>query len=392
MRTRFAALVGVFASAAGVLVAAGGCEAIVGSNVSGNVQCLAVVGVDAGDLCPKGQSCIGGTCKPTPSCVGAQCFPRDSGFDAPRDTGVDHDATVMRDVIVDTTPPVDAGDVTEAATLSPLGAMCSSGSGCQTGLCGTSTLLTSNVMTPKGASVCTKPCCTSSDCDDPTVRGFVCYPSVGGNYCVDPHWISLPTVSGLGAPGTPCMTGATQCRSGVCTGGKCQDTCCLDTDCMNNTVCQESVLDGVPSFNCGRSGGTVTQGDTCGFVDSCQSNYCFGLTPFYYGYCLGACCQDSDCKDPAGSGTNSCNLMEVTVDGGGAAVLRSCSQEINPGAGAYQSMCSKSSDCTSGLCYQKSKCTAPCCVDTDCSGGWVCRSSAFTSPFTFDLLVCVPPS
>jgi hypothetical protein len=82
----------------------------------------------------------------------------------------------------------------------------------------------------------------------------------------------------------------------------------------------------------------------------------------------------------------------VGTDGGGAAWLRTCSPPYYTAGAAYGAACSVASDCASSLCYQKSKCTAPCCVDADCSGGWVCGYASFGPPFPDDLQVCVPPS
>ena len=386
MRARFAAVFGVIAGAAGVLVAAGGCEAIVGGSVGGSIQCQAALG-DAADLCPKGQSCIGGTCKPTPVCFGLGCFPREAGFDAPRDAphdgGVDRDAAPIPDVV----PEMVARDVTETSTLLALGVACASGSACQSGTCGSALLLTSNVQTPGGASVCTKPCCTSSDCDDSAVKGVVCYPSVGGDYCVDPMWIGVKTGVGSVLAGNPC-TRPGDCRSGVCTGSKCQDTCCLDSNCGNGTVCQYSVLDGAESYNCAPSGGSTSQGGDCS-GSACQSNLCVGVL-FVGSFCLGACCNDSECQDPSGFGTTMCNWNSLN-DKGVLVELRSCSAPLNPDAGAMGSSCGAASDCATNLCYKKTSCTAPCCGNGDCPKGYTCSYASFTfSPDTLDLQVCVP--
>jgi hypothetical protein len=389
MRTRFAALGGAFVGVAVVLLAIGGCEAIVGDSPGGNVQCFDGPGVNPTTLCPAGQTCIGGVCKPG-SCSGSDCGPHDGGFDAPRDVGVDHPTlpdVTTHDVGPDVTPH-DAG--AETSTLLPLGANCSMNSACQSGVCGTSTLLTSNVMTPEMGSVCTKPCCTSADCDDPTVQGFVCFPSVGGDYCVDPTWIGLPKVAGMGLPGAPCPEGASDCRSSVCTDGSCQDTCCLDSDCGGSSVCQDSTLDGMDSFNCGPSGGSVVQGGDCE-ESPCVSNLCVG--DIFSGYCVGACCRDSDCNDLSGGGATSCNWLEIGDLDGGDSVLRGCSSAINPGEGKAGATCTSGDDCKSGLCYAKTVCTTPCCVDSDCTGGWTCSYASFSlSPLTLDLQVCVPPS
>jgi hypothetical protein len=382
MRSRYVALVSAFAGVALVALAGGGCEAIVGNTVGTNIQCMSVTGEI---VCPQGQYCVGGMCRSCPGTPG--CPGPDAGFDTGHDSGMEAD-TNPRDVVQDMS--MMHHDASETSTLLPLGQPCSIGSACKSGVCGTSTLLSATVQTPGNASVCTKPCCTSADCDDPDVTGYICFPSVGGDYCIDPTWIGNPSAVGTGLPGTACSGGA-GCRSGVCSPtNTCQDTCCVDGNCGNGTVCQNSGLDGMNSFNCGPSGGKVRQGGNC-TGSPCQSNLCVGSGPFY-GYCIGACCNSGQCKTMSLGGPTTCNWLEVTDADGGVGVLRGCSEAINAGAGLPGSTCGSSTDCESGLCYKKA-CTTPCCTDTDCTGGGKCSYASFIlSPLTLDLQVCVPPA
>jgi hypothetical protein len=387
MRGRTAALLGTLVGAAVFLVAAAGCEAIVSDNVGTVVHC-----VDAPGACPAGQACTDGVCKP--SCTGAGCMAQDAGHEAAPDVAIDHphedvvtQDTTVHDVVTD---PGQKDVAPEAPGLLALGAPCSDNRACESGICGTSTLLTSNVQTPGMESVCTKACCTSTECNDPTVPGFVCFPSVGGNYCVNPTWIGLPAVDGMGTAGSTCG-GAADCRSSVCAASVCQDTCCQDSDCGGGTVCQSSVLDDMTSFNCGPSGGAVQQGGDCGDGDgNCKSNLCVDVDIFE-GVCVGACCNDTGCA--GSSGSTSCSWLEIDNEAdGGVEVVRGCWSALNPGKGKFGASCTSAGDCESNLCYNKTSCTAPCCVDTDCAAG-TCSYGSFTiSSLTLDLQVCVPPS
>ncbi len=382
MRRRVVALSG--AVAATVLLVAGlGCEAIVSDSISGVVQC-----VDGPGVCPSGQSCVDGTCQ---VCTGAACSSHDGGTDGSHDARPDRDVTVH-----DVAPDMNHDEGQDGPTTGQLGSTCSSNAACESGVCGNALLLTSYVQTPDMASVCTKPCCTSADCDDPKVKDYVCFPSVGGNYCVDPMWINLDGGVGMGAPGSDC-TQPSNCRSGVCTVGKCQDTCCLDGQCTNGSVCQYSTLDTTPSFNCGSSAGSVQQGGNCGYPDytQCESNACLTVNPYLaIEYCLGPCCNDGECNKVSGltgDPKSICNWNDLNDKDAGTIMLRSCSVAINKSGLGFGAACSANSGCATDLCYQK-VCTSPCCGVGDCPGGYTCSYASFTlaSLTTVDLQVCVP--
>jgi hypothetical protein len=378
MKRRVAARYGVAAGLFALLMAALGCEAIVGDSL-GTVMCF--VGPGA---CPAGQACLEGVCKP---CSGSACLPppHDGGFDA-RDVGVDRDATMP-----DVAPDKVTHDVKETSSLLPLGATCSMSAACASMLCAGTDVFTTAVSLP-GAAVCTSPCCSSSDCNA-LAPGYVCYPSVGGNYCIDPQWIGLAT-PGAGVAGSSCGGGG-DCLSGVCTSSHCQDTCCTDSDCMGGTVCQFSKLDQQLTFSCGLApGSAVGQGKDCS-VHPCDSMACLGVGsyPLYEYYCLGGCCKDSDCQ-PSSLGATSCvwSDLPLTMDAG-QVELRACALPRSGGAG-YLGSCSKNSDCSSGVCNKAGMCTKACCTSSDC-GTWVCGPESFTlsgGVGTVDLQVCVPPA
>lgn len=376
-RSRFALACVVLGAA--TLLALGGCEVIVGSSL-GSVPC-----VEGPGACPEGQACVAGTCT---VCAGCSPFPDvavpDGGFEAASDV-----------ITVDEEPPPtdgqprdvvgrDARDAghdgsdakVEDSGLKPVGATCTAASQCQSGVCGDTTLL--GGVSPPG--VCTEACCTSSDCP----AGFVCYPCVGGNYCVAPASVGLST-PGTGAAGAACSSGST-CKSSVCTSNVCQDTCCTDSDCTSPTVCQASAFDDGVSYSCGPSNDMGTQGDECSFQD-CESNQCVG--DFSDSYCLGPCCSDADCSIDANDVQTTCNWVSVTLDAG-TANTRSCTEPLNPGGAAFNAACTTNDDCVSGLCYGGTTCTKPCCPSNPSAacGTQACAWASFAG--SIDLEVCIP--
>src|SRR5207244_1905539 len=127
-------------------------------------------------------------------------------------------------------PDKDSGDATPG--LAKLGAECVVDSECETGLCGTSTILTTSIISGSSKPICTQTCCTSNDCPS----SFVCFSGgTGGSYCVPAVKAGRATPGGNVA-GATCST-PTQCRSGSCESGRCIDTCCTVSDCATGTTC-----------------------------------------------------------------------------------------------------------------------------------------------------------
>jgi hypothetical protein len=98
--------------------------------------------------------------------------------------------------------------------------------------------------------VCTKQCCSSSDCGSDTT--FTCRteqigsggPSV--NVCYQD-----PFGSPAGSkPGGSSCGGDGDCRSGHCSSGRCDDFCCKDSDCASGTICLPQNLGGVYAGKC----------------------------------------------------------------------------------------------------------------------------------------------
>jgi hypothetical protein len=369
-------------AAATTLAALEGCEAIVGGSLS-DVPC-----VSGG--CPTGQSCINGFCS---ACSGPSC--QDGSLDV--HVIGDEDASGSKDArSEDGRPPQDARDAAsekeETASLEPLGATCTSARQCESGVCGDSRLLAGLGLS---GSVCTEPCCTSSDCVSTSSPGFVCYPSVGGNYCVDATLLKLTTLGGVAAGGG-CSVG-TMCRSGQCDTktGTCEDACCTDSNCGGET-CQYSVFEDGENYNCAGSGGSLGQGDDC-LIEDCVSNLCPGQET-EDPYCYAPCCQPSDCTGSDGDGNpTSCNWAALSDPDGGILWTRSCSETVNPDGGVgFGASCTTNDDCASELCSSKKTCTIPCCGTGNGTGGvcgaGVCGYDTFTNfGVTVDLQVCVTP-
>ena len=143
-----------------------GCEILVGSTVS-DLPC-----VDAPGACPSGQACIRGTCT---ACSGSSCQADASTDVTVRDSGpppVDAPAGDIGTRDRQAGSDVNQPDVQDASKLLGLGATCTLGSMCASGLCGDATLL---VGLSVGTGICTQPCCTSGDCGLAS-GGAVCYP------------------------------------------------------------------------------------------------------------------------------------------------------------------------------------------------------------------------
>jgi hypothetical protein len=364
--------------AAVVLGALQGCEFIVGSSL-GTIACEDVPGA-----CPAGQACVSNVCT---ACAGGTCRP-----DAAPDVVVPHDTSPPpmearpEDVFTRDVRDAGAHDASEAAGLKPLGALCGSPAECSSGVCGDSALIVGPTL--PGSAVCTKACCTSGECEDSTVKDFVCFPSVGGNYCIDPSLLSLPT-PGTGLPGAAC-SGPGGCRSSVCTDNACQDTCCRDTDCTGSTVCQYSVVEEGQNYNCGPSGGSGGQGADCTF-QNCDSNLC--VIPSIDSeddYCFAACCSNADCKDDDNGSSTSCNWAKLNDPDAGQLWTRSCSEDINPGKAGFTMPCKTNTDCLGGLCFKGKSCTIPCCDDSVCGTGSCSYASFPSTSGNVDLQVCVP--
>ncbi len=375
------------ALAAGALLGAAGCEALVPSDLPA-FSCTP----GAAGACPSRQVCSPAgvcvnACPQTPCTGDLVCDPTAHicvpSTDLP-DGGGDPDggdATLPPDAKEDAPPLPDTGGGDTAST-GELGAACQTTAQCATDLfCGSDSVLGSAVATT--GPLCTKTCCKSEDCP----QGFVCYgPGTGGTYCVRPALLVRKTAVGASRGGVAC-TGGETCRSGVClgaTGAKtCADTCCADVDCQSPAVCRRTLVEGHNVFACFVPPAGTTGNDTsCSVSSDCTSNMC--VNNGINGSCKPHGCGKASCLAQTPS-FGTCSYLQTSgaPEYLGACLHNSENPGGSPGAGAVGATCDPTkvitSDCKTSFCEPATrKCTDVCCVDLDCApyAGTKCRPSA----------------
>ncbi|MBS2019430.1 MAG: hypothetical protein JST00_41595 [Deltaproteobacteria bacterium] len=343
-----------------------GCSAIVSSDVP-QFKCSTPGSTTE---CPPGQSC-----NESGLCVVATdgTAPDDAGEETSTEDASDGEAS---------TQDVDAGPLA-------LGTACRVNGDCQSKLCGTSTILT-NAITGTPGPICTKPCCTSTECPS----DFVCINAgTGGGYCV-PKGLAQrdpPGSAGKG-PGATCGSNR-ECRSGLCdiipAGGpskRCVDTCCGDSDCTG-TVCRlvkapmPSVGSQHSTWICAPQAGAKNPGTSCVNQPECKSEVCL---PVGGGSCRPACSSTARCRALGGTfapdgrcvyGFDPPDYFLYCQEAAGGATL------------AKGQACSTPGECISGYCdAETGKCLEVCARDADCLSTESCKPSSVTTPF----LRCVP--
>lgn len=308
--------------------------------------------------CPSGMTCDLAAGK----CIAATEVP--DGSD--EDTGVE---------------PTDAGpDGDGAVGLANLGASCVVDGDCKSGLCGTSTILTTSIISGSSKPICTSTCCTSADCPS----SFVCFSGgTGGSYCVPAVKAGrIPPATGGKAAGSSCG-GSGECRSGLCTGNKCVDTCCVAADCASGTTCRVTeITTPAPShfvWACAppNSGGLDSSPDAgCTLQSQCKNDNCVGFPK----RCTPSCCTATSCTQQ-GFSASVCAYGNTGND-----QLKFCTP---PGSGGAQlgTTCGDDLDCQSRYCDPEiRKCMQVCCTDKDCPSRSSCKPSKSGTPF----LRCVP--
>jgi hypothetical protein len=258
------------------------------------------------------------------------------------------------------------------------------------GICGDTTTVTQPVyIAAQKTNFCTKPCCTSADCDGQTV----CMATAsGGNYCVRPEWLDRSPQLGSALGGAPCELDAS-CRSGLCTMGTCADVCCSTaqspSECAGSAVCQFGTFPGrgvdkrfVPF--CAAPGGSAATGSVCSAGSGCRSGFCAGDNR-----CHDACRTSADCGDPA----LECGYAIPSLTVGG--IVSACESSFGgASAGAQGAACANNNGCQSGFCDATSmRCTDVCYGDADCMPpGWSCRPEVvtFLGSASYTVLACGP--
>ncbi|MGH7298091.1 MAG: hypothetical protein ACRELB_24340, partial [Polyangiaceae bacterium] len=380
-----------------LVAAGGGCEIAIGSDVPA-YECLST----APAVCPGNEVCDPHTHQCVTPCSESGCkggLVCDPGSNqcvaAPTDDGPSIDETSAGDDADATTapdeaaPPVETGPV-EGGCGRGLTCPCSGDSSCNSGICADSAVVPTGLYAAAGnAAFCTKPCCTSADCDP----GTVCFAaggssSVAGNFCVSPAWVSRGNVLGSLVGGATCSTGR-DCRSGLCNGTSCADTCCSTAssgECAGGTSCRFAAFVGAASFDknyvawCGQAG-NGQNGANCSSNNSCASALCDGIDG-----CADACRNTADCSQG-----ESCAYVSPASPN--TAVVAACFS--GAGNASEGSSCSSDQDCKSQFCDTTitQQCTDVCFTNADCTkSGWRCRPEAVTlqSGGKVTVLACGP--
>jgi hypothetical protein len=395
------------------LVVALGCEAL----VTADVPAYSCANLAADVACGAGQVCLSGACVEMSAvcellhCPIAQCDSKtatcDRGAvdgslpDQPDATTTPTDATDSAprpDVgTPDANPPPDAVADADANTgpCRGLGCRCAGASDCDSAVCGDVLTLTNDVYTAlNNTNVCTKPCCTSLDCD----VGTVCFGAgTGGNYCLRPDVLGRDLPVARAAAGTAC-TADSQCASSRCVAGLCADTCCsvAGAECGGGTFCAlgkfpgKAAFDSHYTFACVQSRAVGLNGDACARASDCRSALCEPSGGFSSASCRTACRNTTECG--AGYACNDVGLSSLfsTNDVG---VL--CYPQARVATKTLGTACAADSECRSGTCDPALKaCTDACFANSDCAGvtGWRCRPTVVTlqGGGSFKVLTCGP--
>jgi hypothetical protein len=277
---------------------------------------------------------------------------------------------------------VDAGAFTGCTGLA---CACTLGTDCATNICATKVMVTAAAYTAAGnTGFCTKPCCSSADCDAKTV----CFATAaGGNFCVRPEWLGRSSQLGEGPGGASCVAD-TDCRSALCVGSTCQDVCCSSAQVASECAVGQSCVFGTfpgRSFDkryvayCAPPAGTAASGAACGGSTMCATGLC--ATVDYK--CHDACRNSGDCGSP----TVECGYAIPNLSTPGSSLVSACSAALGPGA--QGAPCTNNNGCQSGFCDATSKqCTDVCYGDTDCTfAGWRCRPELLL-PTPYSVLAC----
>jgi hypothetical protein len=311
------------------LFAWAGCEVLVDGKLT-DVQCAAE-GAVGPPACPVGTACKQGACTPLelglPCTTDADCWPGDLCLD-----------------------PLPFGDV--------------------------------------GPKTCSRPCCTSNDCDPDT--GFVCWapPTGGGPFCRSAGDLGR-TLTGASRAWDACAKDA-DCRSGLCDldALRCADTCCSDTSCTGLVgACRFDAAPGGgdgPGFFCATPvPGGEPRYEPCEQDSDCASGLC--VEQMEQLRCSSPCCSSSMCE----TGPDKAEPVRcMTVLHHGASV-RACGEELAPSAtGPVGSGCAVDADCRGGACVSGT-CTDACCSDASC-GDPAAFGCGLTKDSASSALQCVP--
>ncbi|WP_437803927.1 hypothetical protein [Sorangium sp. So ce693] len=226
-----------------------------------------------------------------------------------------------------------------------------------------------------GPRVCSRACCSSSDCDP--VRDAVCWiPDGGGSgLCRIGREVGRPDV-GTQLSGASCAAPG-DCRSGICSGGACVDACCSDTSCAaNGAACRltTDLVSAGPALACRAAAlGDGGYFEPCARDDDCASGLCAEVEG--RGRCIIPCCGSEMCPDTPGEVRQRVGCAELAIDG--RSTVRACIRLLSGDSlAAIGAPCSTPEDCRSGMCIKDPEQTQRFCSDVCCSDA-SCGDAAF---------------
>ena len=230
-------------------------------------------------------------------------------------------------------------------------------------------------------AICTKPCCSSTQCGDALTA--VCAPSPNGASMCMPGALFNRGQVGIAGLGAPCGTSdpPTFCRSGFCVDGACNDVCCKDANCAGTAkpACVKNYLsDESPiryGYQCGVAKGTkpyASPSDSCTQDSQCQSYAC-DLDTDVGTFCAKDCCVSSECGSVNLFGIDTYQIACV-YSTSAHGLVRSCAAASDAwGTGVLGDACTLDTDCSTDKCIADEQgaqyCTDTCCKNDDCGGG-----------------------
>jgi hypothetical protein len=234
----------------------------------------------------------------------------------------------------------------------------------------------------EGRKVCSRPCCSSGDCD-PEVA-FVCWVPVagGGNFCREGKLIGRPEVGTRN--GAEACERDDQCRSGLCGDppNGCVDPCCSDTNCAAaDALCTLSRSGGGTSWACESASEKKPLYERCAADDECSSGLCIVIGAAKR--CSVPCCSSAACGFvtlQAGPSLVTCENVEHE-----GTLVRACSGLApDKAVKLVGEVCTNNEECRSTRCVNdgaESRCSDVCCIDSSCGDPtlFVCRPSHLVS-------------
>lgn len=250
-----------------------------------------------------------------------------------------------------------------------LGAPCTSDADCGLGdLC-----LDPAAYGGTGAPSCSRPCCTSGDCDPAAHQVCWMAPDGAGSFCHSAADLGR-LEGGTATAGARCESGA-ECRSGLCREQRCADTCCSDTSCVAHGGACRFTPGGAEDpggFWCQPAPvAKKARYEPCAAHAECGSGLCISLLPSGDRRCSEPCCTSSSCEVFSEKGVPVACAPALVE----SVWVRACSALVFGTAGVdVGGACKEDGDCRSGRCVS-GECTDTCCSDASCGdpSSFVCR-------------------